>query len=178
MGRKPHISHSISNIAKDTVQTANDAHELRKAQSILLPALFSLDLVATGIVIGRSKPSVCRLQAEFRANCAGTHIAPKMRGGRRRQNMSLEQEAQLLEPFFQKARKGKPFVVADIHKAYQTAIGKKVPASTIYRILARHGWRPLHSERSMDKCFLIPQSSIFFLFYREAKSFGLTAFIS
>jgi len=151
MGRKPYISHFLSDIAKDTVQTANDVHELRKAQSILLPALFSLDLVATGLVIGRSKASVCRLQAEFRAQCDGTHIAPKKRGGRRRQNMSFEQEAQLLEPFLQKARKGNPFVVADIRKVYQTAIGKKVPASTIYRILGRHGWRPLRADRSMDQ---------------------------
>jgi len=151
MGRKPQISQIISNIAKDTVQTAKDAHELRKAQSILLPALFSLDLVATGIAIGRSKASVCRLQAEFRADCAGTQIAPKKRGGRRRQNMSFEQEAQLLQPFFQKAHRGEPFVLADIRKAYQTSIGKKVPASTIYRILARHGWRPLRADRSRDQ---------------------------
>ena len=151
MGRKPHISQIILKFAKDAVHTAKDAHELRKAQSILLPALFSLDLVATGIVIGRSKASVCRLQAEFRAQCAGAHIAPKKRGGRRRQNMSFEQEAQLLEPFFQKAHKGKPFVVSDIREAYQSAIGKKVPASTIYRILARHGWRPLRADRSMDQ---------------------------
>jgi hypothetical protein len=151
MGRKPNISKAIANIAKDNVKAANDAHELRKAQSILLPAIFSLDLVATGIAIGRSKASVCRLQAEFRADCAGDHMAPKKRGGRRRQNMSFEQEAHLLKPFFQKARKGKPFVVADIRKAYQSAIGKKVPASTIYRILARHGWRPLRADRSMDQ---------------------------
>ena len=151
MARKPKIYKVITNIAKEHVKTANDAHELRKAQSILLPALFSLDLVATGIAIGRSKASVCRLQAEFRADCAGDHMAPKKRGGRRRQNMSFEQEAQLLKPFFQKARKGKPFVVADIRKAYQSAIGKKVPPSTIYRLLARHGWRPLRADRSMDQ---------------------------
>jgi len=151
MGRKPNISKAITNFAKDNVKTANDAYELRKAQSILLPSLFSLNLVATGIAIGRSKASVCRLQAEFRADCAGEHMAPKKRGGRRRQNMSFEQEAQLLKPFFQKARKGKPFVVADIRKAYQSAIGKKVPPSTIYRLLARHGWRPLRADRSMDQ---------------------------
>ena len=151
MARKPKISKVITNTAKDNVKTANDAHELRKAQSILLPALFSLDLVATGIAIGRSKASVCRLQAEFRAQCAGIHMPPKKRGGRRRQNMSFEQEAQLLKPFFQQARQGKPFVVADFRKAYQSAIGKKVPASTIYRILARHGWRPLRADRSMDQ---------------------------
>lgn len=150
MGRKPHISQKFTRIAKNKVHTTNDAHELRKAQAILLPALFSFDLVATGIVIGRSKASVCRLQAEFRADCAGTPVAPKKRGGRRRQNMSLEQEAQLLEPFFEKAREGKPLVVADIRKAYETAIGKKVPASTIYRMLARHGWHPRRADRSMD----------------------------
>jgi transposase len=151
MGRKPQIPHKISNIAKDTVRTANDAHELRKAQAILLPAFFSLDLVATGIAIGRSKASVCRLQAEFRAGCTGTHVAQKKRGGRRRQNMSLEQEAQLLKPFFQKAREGKPLVVADVRKAYETATGKKVPTSTVYRILARHGWRPLRVNPSMEQ---------------------------
>jgi transposase len=150
MGRKPHISQDIANIAAEKVRTANDAQELRKAQAILLPARFSFDLVATGMVIGRSKASVCRLQAEFRAECTGTHVAPKQRGGRRRQNMSLEQEAQLLEPFFQKAREGAPLVVADIRNAYETAVGKKVPASTIYRMLARHGWRPQREDRSMD----------------------------
>jgi transposase len=150
MGRKPHISQDIANIAAEKVRTANDAQELRKAQAILLPARFSFDLVATGMVIGRSKASVCRLQAEFRAECAGTHVAPKKRGGRRRQNMSLEQEAQLLEPFFQKVLEGTPLVVADIRNAYETAVGKKVPASTIYRMLARHGWRPLREDHSMD----------------------------
>ena len=156
MGRKPQISQNISNIAKDAARAANDAHELRKAQAILLPALFSLDLVATGIIIGRSKASVCRLQAEFRAGCAGTHVAQKKRGGRRRQNMSLEQEAQLLDPFFQKAREGKPLVVADVRKTYETATGKKVPASTVYRMLARHGWRPLRANRSMEQSRIQP----------------------
>jgi hypothetical protein len=64
--------------------------------------------------------------------------------------MSLEQEAQLLAPFFQMAREGGSPVVADIHKAYETAIGKKVPASTIYRMLARHGWQAPRGNRSID----------------------------
>ena len=150
MGRKPHISNNIIEKAEISVRNTNDAHELRKAQAILLPARFSLDLVATGVVIGRSKATVCRLQVEFRADCAATNVAPKKRGGRRHQNMSLKQEARLLEPFFQKAREGTPFVVADIRNAYEAAVGKCVPASTIYRMLARHGWQPQRTARRLD----------------------------
>ena len=151
MARRPRISQELADHAKKAVGIANDAYELRKAQSILLPALFSLDLVATSMAIGRSKASVSRLQTEFRADCAGAHAAQKKQGGRRRQNMSFDQEAQLLKPFFQKAREGQPFVVDEIRKAYETAIGKKVPASTIYRMLARHGWRPLQKNHSTDQ---------------------------
>ena len=152
MARKSHISENIAQMAKDATRVANDAHELRKAQAVLLPALFSLDLVATGTAIGRSKASVCRLQAEFRADCAGAPITPKKRGGRRRQNMSIEEEARFLEPFFQKEREGQPLVVPEIRKAYETAIGKEIPASTVYRLLARHGWSPPGTNRSPGQC--------------------------
>lgn len=148
MARKPSIPEVLANCAKEKAKTADDAHELRKAQSILLPALFSLDLVATGTVLGRSRASVCRLQAEFKADCTGDQIGPKKRGGRRRQNMSADQEAQFLASFFQKAREGLPIVVAEIRQAYETAIGKKVPASTIYRLLARYGWSPPPAGRT------------------------------
>lgn len=151
MARKPHIHQDLAKFAKNTVQFASDAHELRKAQTILLPALFSLDLVATGLAIGRSKASVCRLQAEFRADCSGARIAKKKRGGRHRQNMSFKQETQLLEPFFQKVRQGEALGVSKIRKAYETEIGKKVPASTVYRMLARHGWKPPCTNNSEDQ---------------------------
>ncbi len=149
MGRKTQISQKEAIKAQKVVKSATDAQELRKAQSILLPALFSLDLVATSIAIGRSKATVCRLQAEFRA---GTEDATKkQRGGRMRQNLSLEQEKQLLEPFFQKAREEQTFDPAEIHSTYESAVGKKVPASTIYRMLARHGWRSPRSRGSKDQ---------------------------
>lgn len=147
MARKSNISNELAKKAKNTARLATNAHELRKAQSILLPAIFSLDLVATGIAVGRSKASVCRLQAEFRADCAGTPSTAKRRGGRRRQNMSIEQEAQLLAPFFQKEREGEQLVVPEIHKAYEAAMGRTIPPSTVYRLLARHGWRRPGADR-------------------------------
>ena len=151
MARKPHINQKFTKIAKNAVQQASDVHELRKAQSILLPALFSFDLVATGVAVGRSKASVCRLQAEFRADCCGAQVSKKKRGGRHRQNISFEQETQLLEHFFQKFQEGQTLAVSEIHKAYEKEIGKKVPASTVYRMLARHGWKPARRNTSKDQ---------------------------
>jgi hypothetical protein len=42
-------------------------------------------------------------------------------------------------------------VVRTIRKAYEAAVGKRVPASTIYRLLARHGWSPPGTNPPMDK---------------------------
>lgn len=128
------------------------SHLTRLPSCLISPGNWESHLLfATGIAIGRSKASVCRLQAEFRAGCTGAYSVKKKRGGRRRQNLSPEQEAQFLEPFFQKVREGESLVVAEIRKAYETAIGKKVPASTVYRLLARHGWRPPLANSSTDQ---------------------------
>ena len=61
-------------------------------------------------------------------------------GGNRR-NFSLSEEEKLLEPFLKRAESGQILVVADIQKAYEEALGRNVPPSTVYRMLDRHKWR-------------------------------------
>jgi len=61
-------------------------------------------------------------------------------GGNRR-NLSLDAETALLAPFLAKAEKGQILIVSDIQKAYESALGRTVPNSTIYRMLDRHNWR-------------------------------------
>ena len=58
-------------------------------------------------------------------------------GGNRR-NLSLSDEEKLLEPFLKQAESGQILVVADIQKAYEEALGRNVPPSTVYRMLDRH----------------------------------------
>jgi transposase len=147
MPRKSSVAQELVLAAETVVQTTSDAHELRKAQAILLPALHSLDLIATGRLIGRSRASVSRLQNEFRATIEGQQSPRSNWGGRRRQNMNPEEEQAFLEPFFKKAQRGGVLVVSDIQKAYETAVKRTVPPSTIYRLLARHGWRKIAPAR-------------------------------
>jgi len=61
-------------------------------------------------------------------------------GGNRR-NLSLSEEEKLLQPFLKQAESGQILVVADIQKAYESVLGRRVPPSTIYRMLDRHNWR-------------------------------------
>ena len=65
----------------------------------------------------------------------------KGKGGRRSQNLTEEQEAEVLAPFLGQATAGNVLKVADIQAAYEARVGKAVPNSTIYRLLKRHGWR-------------------------------------
>jgi len=63
------------------------------------------------------------------------------RGGRFHENMTRGQEAALLASLLPKAQAGGVLVVAEIKASYEQLLGRAVPKSTIYRVLARHGWR-------------------------------------
>ena len=63
------------------------------------------------------------------------------RGGRHNQHLTSEQEADLLAPFTKTATGGEMLHVSEIKKAFEERVGVQVAASTVYRMLDRHGWR-------------------------------------
>ncbi len=73
------------------------------------------------------------------------------RGGRRRENLTQEQEDELLAGFLEKAKRGGVLVVGEVKVAYEKAVGHSVPKSTVYRMLARHGWRKIAPRRRHPK---------------------------
>jgi len=143
MARKPRILAAQVAAAEQAVRVAGDARELREALAVLLPALHGLSLQETGRVTGRSKATVGRMLAESRRRMEEPKRRRPQWGGRRRQNMSVEEEAAFLAPFVAAAKRGGVLVVAPIKAAYEQAVGRGVPDSTVYRLLARHGWRKL-----------------------------------
>ena len=133
------------------VKGAKMADELRRAQAVALPDVFGVDLGTTGDMIGKSRTSVARLRREFRTLSGGGELARKHWGGRRRQNMKREEEEALLTPFFETAKGGGILIVAPLKEAYERAVGHRVPDSTVYRLLARHGWRKLAPDKRHPK---------------------------
>ena len=72
-------------------------------------------------------------------------------GGRLHAKMSLDEEKRFLAPFEKAATRSGILVVSDIHKAYESCVDCKVPASTVYRLLARQGWRKVAPRPSHPK---------------------------
>src|SRR5476651_402780 len=78
----------------------------------------------------------------------------KPSGGRKRENMTLAEEKVLLTGFAKAAGAGELLNIHDLKVAYEKAIGHETSKSTVYNLLARHGWRklmprPFHPKRDI-----------------------------
>ena len=90
---------------------------------------------ATGFAISHIS-NLIRLYAEEGLEAVtGNHY----HGNRR--NMSIEEEAALLEQYQKQAEQGQLLNIREIADAYEKAVGHTVGNSQIYRVLHRHGWR-------------------------------------
>jgi transposase len=125
--------------AKNRLQTATTIQEFRKAQAILLPALFGLTREQTGMALGLSPSRLGVIQAEARHPEKTRHQAAH--GGRRRQTLTAEEEVAFLKPWEEKARTAGMVIVPPLHQALEEKLGRKVHHAIVYRLLARHGWR-------------------------------------
>jgi transposase len=82
------------------------------------------------------------LQSHYLHNGSATLIGVG-RGGRRQALLSEEQEAQLLSKFASLAGQGGVVEASALRRAYEEKVDAKVAKSTVYRLLARQGWRKL-----------------------------------
>src|ERR1035437_192915 len=69
------------------------------------------------------------------------------RGGRHRQNFTLEEEAALLKPFLDQAKGGGILVVGQIRPQIEEALGRSMALSSLYALLHRHNWRKLAPDK-------------------------------
>ena len=57
--------------------------------------------------------------------------------------MTIQEERELLMPFFERAKNGELTTIAQIKQEFEKRVGHKVHETTIYRLLKRHEWRKL-----------------------------------
>jgi transposase len=129
--------------AMELLSSARTAKELRQAQAVALPLNFGLSIEQTAAMIGVSKRWTTHLKSEFIRSGGAKKSKKVSHGGRRRQNMSYEEEVAFLAPFFEKASQGGILIVGGIKEELDRRLGRNTALASTYNLLHRHGWRKL-----------------------------------
>jgi len=114
---------------------------------------------------GKTQPEIAELTGTSLSTVNRAHMAydnggvnalrPKPKGGRRRENMTLDEERRFLAQFAKAAGAGELLNIRELKIAYEAKIGHPTSDSTIYNLLARHEWRklmprPFHPKRDEE----------------------------
>jgi transposase len=141
MGKRKKIAKNIDEI-KRAMEKVENKTEYRKLQCIYLgdknPEMSAAEI---GKITQYSESSVNRIQSDFRKH--GMESIKERRGGRYHENMTLEQETELLSRFEELSSLGQVSEISRIKAEYEIAAGKKVDKTVIYRMLHRHGFRKI-----------------------------------
>ncbi len=130
--------------AKGLLRAAKTAAELRQAQAVLLPLELGLSLEQTARAIGRSVNATCAMRSRFAQIAEGILKPPRAKTALRNHAwVDLDKEAQILDEVLAGAQAGGIVVIPQLKPLIEMKRGKPMALSTLYRMLARHGWRKL-----------------------------------
>lgn len=133
--------------ALQVIAKAVTVEQLRQAQAVVLPLRFEMSLAQAAQITGLSVGWVSKLRNRYiQGKPVGDGSVPA-RGGRRRQNFTLEEEAEVLKPFLDKAKEGGILVVGEIRPQIEEALGRPMALSSVYALLHRHNWRKLAPDK-------------------------------
>lgn len=124
------------------LKRARTKGEFQRIQCLWLRAALGWNANQVAAAVGWRPTSVRRVQSRYLREGEAILQSPG-RGGRRHENLSREEEQRLLDEFVTPAGQGGIMEVSQVKRAYEKAVGHPVPKSTVYRLLARHGWRKL-----------------------------------
>ena len=144
MARLPR-GHEVLEKAQKLLEKAVNADDLRMLQAVVLPLVNGMSIQETAKAIGRGATWTTNARNKF-IRCGG--IPEKaFNKARNRAHMTKDEEAALLAPFFESARKGGILVVSVIREALEKHLGRRVAKASTYNLLHRHGWRKLAPDK-------------------------------
>ena len=151
MARPRRVDIKLVAHAQAAASEASDIEALRCAQAVLLPALLGATLEQTATALGVARATVPRLQARLRQQRAEPGVSRRRWGGRRRASLTVEEERNFLAPWARASNAGNVLVVSPLRAALAQKLGRRVAASIVYRMLARHGWRKVAPDTRHPK---------------------------
>lgn len=136
---------------KVLLRQAKDVAEQRRIQAVLMRASDALPPEKIAGLTGLSVHSVRVIHSRFLREGEVCLVGRPGRGGRRHALLSEDQATALLASHASAAAQG-GIVVANIFKRdYERLVGHKVAVSSVYRLLAKAGWRKVTPRPSHPK---------------------------
>ena len=154
MGRTVVFSNVEIAEAKRMVSEAADVREVKQGLSVVLSAEVGLTNKEVAVALQCSPATVVRMHGRVRSCADKNQPRPDEKaawGGRRHAYMTPEEEKEFLRPWAEQAASGGVLIVPPIHRAFEKRIGRRVQPATIYRLLARHGWRKIAPDNIHPK---------------------------
>ena len=150
------IAESDLRVLERLLKEATSKSQMRRIQCVLLRARQGMSSTEVASSVGWSPGWVRQVWSAYLHEGAQSLVC-QVRGGRRRSNLTLSQEQELVERFAEEARAGGILEVSEIRRVYEQQVNHAVPKSTIYRMLARQGWRkvvprPHHPQNDPKAC--------------------------
>ena len=137
---------------KTALRWKTDPQQRQRIQMVLLRES-GMTQPAIAEAMGVSLSTVNRAHMAYDGGGLKT-LKSKPNGGRKRENMTLTEKKGLLARFAKAAGAGEMLNIHDLKAAYEKAIRHETSNSTVYNLLARHGWRklmprPFHPKRDL-----------------------------
>lgn len=148
MARTSFITEEEIKKAKKVRDEATSVAAFRKAISVILRAELGLDADSLAEILGTSRSTVFRDRDKIRNQ---DDASTKSWGGRRHFTMTFEEEREFLAKWETEARAGGVIAVPPIHADLVKRLGRNIPPSTTYRMLARHRWRKVQPDTKHPK---------------------------
>ena len=124
------------------LKQAKTVDQLRQAQAVLLPLVLGLSIEQTALAIGRSPGATCAMRTRFVRVASGLQApARAKRELRNRAEIGLERERQIIGRVTGHAHSAGLGLIPRLKAALEAEFGHAVALSSVYRLLARHGWR-------------------------------------
>ena len=145
------------------VAQASSPVEYERILCVWLRASLGLSCQQIAIVLGWHPGSVRNLQSRVLREGVSVLEHPG-RGGRHRAHLTIGEEEALLADFCFAASQGGVVEAGPLRTAYEKQVQHPVAKSTLYRLLARHGWRklvprPYHPDASAEAQKVFKKSS-------------------
>ena len=147
--RREFTSEQISEI----IEAENKSTKKYETKRIMILRLVAIEKMKSGDiakVVGYNKATIDNIVSKYFKAGIESILGENRRGGNKRY-LSEDEEAKFLESFEKKAENGHIIIVSEIQKAYEKKVGKEVPNSTIYRVLARQNWRKIMPRKRHPK---------------------------